>query len=126
MAVRMVLPTAAAEGCTYRILGTITDEAGNALPAASITTLTLTLHKYSGGIINSVDAVNILNTGRGVVDGAGNLTLTLLPADNPIVGPADGSRRETHVALLEWTYAAGVKAGKAEIEFPVEDLSEVP
>ena len=116
-----------AERTTLRILLTLQDETGAAIPSAGLTTLTLTLYVRDATaqtIINSVDDVNILNTGRGTVHAtSGLLTLTLLPADTQIVDST--SAIEWHRALIEWTYDAGAKAGKYEIDFPVLNLNKV-
>jgi hypothetical protein len=126
MTIRTALSESAVEKSTYRITATITDESGAALPAASLATLVLTLYALDAAltIVNGVTAANILNTGRGAVDAAGKLTLTLLPADNVLIDPTQGS--EIHVALVEWTWAAGLKAGKHEVQFTVVNLAKVP
>lgn len=115
------------ERTTLRITAPLKDETGAAIPSAGLTTLTLTLYVRDATaqtIINSVDDVNILNTGRGTVHAtSGLLTLTLLPADTQIVDST--SAIEWHRALIEWTYDAGAKAGKYEIDFPVLNLNKV-
>jgi hypothetical protein len=125
MTIRTPLSEPAVEKSSYRITATITDESGAALPAASLTTLVLTLYALDAAqtIVNGVNAANILNSGRGAVDAAGKLTLTLLPADNVLIDPTQSS--EIHVALVEWTWAAGLKAGKHEVQFTVVNLAKV-
>ena len=115
------------ERTTLQITATIKDETGAAIPLAGLTTLTLTLYvrdTTAQAIVNSVDDVNVLNTGRGVMHAtSGLLTLTLLPADTQIIDST--SAIEWHRALIEWTYDAGAKAGKHEIDFPVLNLNKV-
>ena len=115
------------ERTTLRILLTLQDETGVAIAKAALTTLTLTLYLRDLAaltIINSVDDQNILDTDRATVHAtSGLVTLTLLPADNQIVDST--SAIEWHRALIEWTYDAGAKAGKYEIDFPVLNLNKV-
>lgn len=116
-----------AEQSTLRITATLVDETGAALPSAALASLTLTLYNRDSvakEIINSVSAVNILNTGRGSVHvSSGLLTVTLDPADNAIIDPAIDL--EWHRALIEGTYAGGVKAFKYEMDFKVRNLDKV-
>ena len=117
--------SAVPEKSTSLLSGQLVDETGAAIPAAQLTTFALTLYAVvtSLPIINSVSAVNILNTGRGTVDGSGNWTITLTPADNAIVGTDPG--HEVHRALLEWTWNGGLKGGKHEVDFLVRNLDKV-
>jgi hypothetical protein len=124
MGVRTVITEEVAERTSARYSGVLVDETGAAVPAASLSTLTLTLFdENTNTVINSVDDINILNADRGTVDAAGNLVVTLLPADNVIVTPT--RVREPHVMLLEWTYAGGAKAGRHEVRFIVVNLTKV-
>lgn len=114
-----------AEGVTCRITGTLVDETGAAVPAASLTTLTLTLYTETGlAILNSRSAQNVLNANGGTVDSAGALIMTLTPEDNQITGAGVGGP-ETHVALFEWTWASGTKKGRHEVRFLVTNLAVV-
>ena len=110
------------EDSTYQVTGTFKDGAGVAIPAASLTTVKMWLTDHLGATINSRSATNILNTGPGVVDSAGLLTLTLLPADNPIVG---SDSVERHLLVIEWTWAS-TKKSHAAIYLMVVNDSEVP
>jgi len=119
-----VITSEVGEKTTCRIGGTITDHAGAAIPAASLATLTLTLyHRQSGTILNSRNAVNVLNTNGGTVTSGGVLTMVLDPADNALEFQA-GSR-ETHVAAFDWTYNSGAATGRSLVEFPVRNFSKV-
>lgn len=124
MAVRTTLTDELAEGATAKITATITQEDGvtGFLPS----TLTLTLYNAEdGAIVNSVSAVDILNTGRGTVSAGGALVCTLLPADMVIAAPRAGKTTEDHIALFEWSWSAGAKKGKHEVKFTVTDLLKV-
>lgn len=116
-----------AEKSTLRITATLVDETGAALPSAALASLTLTLYNRDSvnkEIINSVSAVNILNTGRGSVHvSSGLLTVTLDPADNAVIDTAIDL--EWHRALIEGTYAGGAKAFKYEMDFKVRNLEKV-
>jgi len=113
-----------AEKTTAKLAFVVQDEAGVAIPAASLTTLVATLYVRRGGaIINSRTAQSILNANGGTVDAGGNGTLILVPADNAIVS-ATGAI-EDHDLLIEWTYNAGAKAGKHLLHLRVANLAKV-
>lgn len=112
------------ERITARYTATVKDETGIAIPAASLTTLTLTLYnRADGSIINSRNAQDVLNANNVTVDSAGLITWTMQPADNPIVD--DTREIERHVALWVWTYSSGTKTGRHETEFDVENFAKV-
>lgn len=116
-----------AEKTTLRFTSTLVDETGTVVPLAGVSALTLTLYNRDSTtkeIINTVSAVNILNTGRGTLHATtGLLTVTLDPADNAIVNTANDL--EWHRALIEGTYAGGAKAFKHEIDWQVRNLNKV-
>jgi len=122
---RTTIVDTTAEGVTCQITGTLTDEAGVAIPGAALTTLKLWLYNTTGlTILNSRTAQDILNTNGGTVDGAGLVTMRLDPADNQIIGAGvDGG--EEHVALFEWTWASGTKKGRHEVRFTLVNLAVV-
>ena len=112
------------EKTTCQLTLQMTDQAGVNLTLAQVTTLTLTLYdKRSGAIINSRTASNILNANGGTVSSSALLTLVLAVADN--VKLTQGVAREEHVALIEYTWAAGAKAGKKEVTYSVVDQAKV-
>lgn len=112
------------EKTSGQMTGTLTDETGAVVPAASLTTLTLTLFDLaSGTILNSRDAQNVLNTNNVTVSALGVLVWTIQPADNAIVN--DNLARETHRALFQWTWSAGAKSGKGYQDLVVENLAKV-
>jgi hypothetical protein len=112
-----------AEKTTQKYTATIKDENGTAIPAASLTTLTLTLYEQTTQtIINSRNQQNVLNLQGVTVDAQGLLTWVMTPADNAHLGVA---QKEQHVALFEFTYAAGAKRGQAEVLFEVTNTARV-
>lgn len=124
MAVRDTITEPMAEGASAQITATITREDGvtGFLPE----TLTLTLFVLEdGAIVNSVTAVDILNTGRGTVSAGGALVCLLTPADMVIVSPRSGKGTEKHVAFFEWTWSTGTRKGKHEVLFTVADFAKV-
>jgi len=113
------------ERTTEQVSATVVNEAGTALPAASLTTLTLTLYdRTSGTIINSRDNQNVLNVNGVTVDSAGVFLWTLTPLDTIIVDATKSL--ETHVGLFTWTYDSGNKTGRHEIVHVVRNLTKVP
>lgn len=113
------------ERSTQKYTATIKDEADAAIAGTSLTTLTLTLYdEETGTILNGRDDQNVLNANNVTVDGAGLLTWTMQPLDNQIVTTA--LAQERHLALFEWTYAAGAKSGYHEIAFVVINAANRP
>lgn len=112
------------EQVSVRITGVIKDEAGNGVPGANLTTLTLTLYDSSTeSIINSRNDSDINGVNGGSVDASGNLVMKLSPADNALIGTGDS---EKHIALIEWTYNSGADTGRAEVIFTVANLKRAP
>jgi hypothetical protein len=113
------------EKVSARYTADVQDDEGNAIAAASLTTLTLTLYdKDTGDIINSRNDQDVLNTNGVTVDGSGNLTWIIDPDDNAIV--TSTSKVEDHVALFEWTWNSGAKEGRHEVFLHVKNLTKVP
>lgn len=111
------------EHSTAKYTAVIKDEDDVAIAAASLTTLTLTLYNSAGGaIINSRDALDALNANNVAVDSSGVLTWTMQPADNVISAAGEF---ETHVALFEYTWAAGAKRGSHEVTLIVQDITKI-
>ena len=113
-----------AEKTTVRITGTIKDHTGTAIPAASLTALTLTLyHKRTGTILNSRNGTSVLNANGGTVTSGGVFTMILDPADNVLESQSPSS--ETHEALFTWTYNSGAAIGRQLVQFVVRNLTKV-
>jgi len=117
--------TGVREDSTFQITGTFKDEAGVAIPAADLATAKIWLYDHLGTVINSRTAVNILNTGPGVITAGGVLTLTLAPLDNPIVGTGTETV-ERHLLIIEWTWNAGVKKSHESIILVLTQDDKVP
>jgi len=105
---------------------TLQDNDGNAVSAADLDSLTLTLwDKVSETIINSRNAQNVLNTNNVTVSDDGVLAWTMQPDDNVIVDTnhLDGQKEE-HRALFQWTWDTN-KYGKYEVVIDVQQLTKV-
>lgn len=114
------------EGATGQFTATVVGNDGvTALPGATLSTLTLTLYvvKTDGtiGYVNARNAQNVLNLNNVTVSAAGLVTWTLQVLDTSLIEVLPFER---HIALFEWTWAAG--AGKYEAIFVVKALTEVP
>jgi hypothetical protein len=108
------------ERTTQKLTFTLKDEAGAAIPGSSLTTCTLTLYDLATGtIINSRDDVDVKSN----VDSAGLFSFTFALADMAIQDSTLAV--ETHVVLIEWTYASGAKRGSYEAELTVRNVSKV-
>lgn len=93
---------------------TITDEAGAAVPLASIETVTLKLYdKDTGDVINSRDNVSILNTNGGSISNGGGYW-RFTADDNEMITTTEAI--ENHVALVKVTTTGGA-AMSQELEF---------
>lgn len=113
------------EKCTAKYTATIKDEDGSAIPAASLTSLTLTLYDLSDpdrAIINSRDGQNVLNANNVTVDSSGVVTWTMQAADNTIQN--DDRYAERHKALFVFTWDSGNKSGIHEVEFDVRNVEK--
>src|SRR3972149_284487 len=130
MSAQITQPFHARESSTTKLTAVVKDESETVIPAASIGTLTLMLYDQkteldspgsTGAIINSRNRQDILNANGCTVDSSGNMVMTFTPADNAIVNT--GLSSERHVALFEYTYAAGLKAGKDEVLIDVINYS---
>jgi len=120
MSLQTVLETELAEGATGILAFTVQDEDGVAIPGSSLDTCTLTLYdQRSREIINTQEDTDI----KALVNESGVGSVELAPADTAIVN----QRRalEVHVALIQWTYDGGAKAGKHEILHTVRNLAKV-
>lgn len=93
-------------------------------------TLTLTLYasprlgESAGPIVNSRDAQDVLNANGVTVDSSGHVSWQMTAADTACV--RSGSASEIHVALFQWTWDSGNKAGKHEIAHAIANLQHVP
>jgi hypothetical protein len=120
MSVQTIVTDEITEGATAILVFTIQDEDGVAIPGSSLDTCTLTLYdQRSRTVINAQTDTDI----KALVDESGVASVELEPADTAIVN----QRRalEAHVALIEWSYDGGTKAGKHEILHTVRNLAKV-
>lgn len=103
----------------------LVDQNGNGIPASSLTSLTLSLFdKGSGAVINNIQDVNILNTGRGVIDANGNLTITFSSADTIIIGTPFSGALQYRSMVIMWTYNSGASNGRRQVDFSIMELAE--
>lgn len=105
---------------TYR--ATVVDQDGTAIPAATLTGLTLTVFDIATGQhLNSRIAQDALNTNGVTVSSAGALSWTMSPADNEIVD--DTLEIEAHRAVFTWTWGSG-NQGQHVIPIEVTNLRQ--
>lgn len=95
--------------CQYTC--TIKDETGTAIPAASLTALTLTLEDVdTAAAINSRSAQNVLNANNVTVNSSGLLTWQIQPADMAIVGTVPHGSTELHRFTFKYSYGSSLTA----------------
>lgn len=124
MAIRTIISEPVPERSSARITAKLEDEAGAGIPGGSLTTLTLTLYAAGPGtVINNRNKQNALNANGVTIDASGNLVYQMDPLDNQNIG---SDPTERHIALFEWTWSAGAKAGKHEVLLTVVNLGQVP
>lgn len=96
------------ERCSAVYTAVLTDEVGNAVPLASISSLVVSLiDNRSGAVINNRAAQDVKNANGGTVGATdGSFSLTFAPADNAIVSspPPLAREWEEHIAIftLKW------------------------
>lgn len=121
MSTRYVNPETVPERVGWRYQGTLKDEAGAIIPAATFATLTVTIYALDTAQTVIQASTSILNVGRGTLDAGGVLTITFLPADSAVLD--DGLLEERHLALVEGDYA-GTRKFAREIEWAVVNLAK--
>jgi hypothetical protein len=100
------------------------DEDDVALGSSQLTTLTLTLYNdRDETIINSRDAVDVLNANGGTLDGDGNGEWKMEELDNVIV--QSSLTQEDHTAEFAWTYNGGADTGRHRVRLRVENFAKV-
>ncbi len=116
------------QGESCDVVVTFKDMTGAAIAKASLLSLVATLYDEStSAIINSRNAVSVLDANGGTVASDGTLTLRLQPADSPIVTASSVAvgEAETHVLRIDWTWSDGVltRTGREEWSILVERIA---
>lgn len=112
--------------CTTPIYkAVVVDGNGDPVPGSLLDTLTLTIADVgTQNIINGVEYINILNTGRGTVDEDGNLAITLEVGDTSMDELLPYNIKLVKRALIvDWTYN-GRYAGRHQANIIVTSLVE--
>jgi len=113
-------PVASGQTAVYKCQ--LLDETGAPVPASALTALALSIvDTATKAVVNGCGAANILNSGRGTVDSNGNLAITLAPADTALLATTDA--QEMRSLIIDWTYAAGAKLGRHQVDFLIIALS---
>ena len=103
---------------------TLTDETGGV--PATVSDIKATLYDVTtGSILNSRNAVSILNTGGGDYDaGTGILLFTLTPGDNALQNASTAPESyELHRLLIVTYYGGGGKYNVAEFDIQVKSIA---
>ena len=118
MSTEIILPGTYPANASAIVTGRLVDLDGvTPVAGSALSTLAYTLYEArTGAVINGRRATSILNENGGVIDEDGNLQLRLDAADMARVGTADS---ETHVALVEGTWASPARTLRAWILFTV-------
>lgn len=109
--------------------GQFKDVRGNNIVASQLLTLTWTLYnREDSAIINSIEAVDILNANGGTISDSGLLSLHITNEDNEIINAT--GQDEVHICLFEFTFTmvefgVTVLKGKQEVELIVKNLLKV-
>jgi hypothetical protein len=109
-----------ASGMTAIFSGVFYDENDLPIPASDFDSLVLSINDTeTGEVINSVDELDILNAGRGVVDSQGRLTITLESDDTVL--PVGSKRTKSRSLTVKWTYRTD-RTGSHQIDFKITRL----
>jgi hypothetical protein len=114
-----------AEKSVFRYTADLKKEDGTVVASADLSALTLTVYAQDAAqtIINALNAVSILNVGRGTLDAAGKLTIVLAGDDLALVDAT--AAYEDHVMLIQGTYASGTRFARHEVYVRVVNLAKV-
>src|SRR5262245_64846184 len=131
MAIPQQLTETLIEGSSGLYSFTLVDEAGDAIDAGFIDTLTLTLYdRDSDEIVNARDGQNILNVNDGSVttDPGPPVTTTVIleiqPEDTVILN--QNRVIEYRVLSFRWTWDAGNRTAGHVIQFGIENVEHWP
>ena len=108
------LTKSAVEGGSYQINFTLynVDDPATAITLANLKTVTLTLVDDSTEtVINSKNGTDIKNDNNCEISAAGAAELSLVAADNALVGTAT----EWHIAVVKWTFDKTINAASTEM-----------
>lgn len=129
MATQTTQPFTIRELSTNRFRATFKDENGTVIPAASLTTVTLTWYDTTDlSIINSRNAQNVLNANNVTIDANGVLTWEMQPNDAAVTATEAAHKpgnTRLRRALFIYTYATGAKGNNSEFEFQVLNVRKV-
>ena len=97
------------EGTNAVYTSQLLDETGTPIPGATLTAAVLTFYdRLTGAIVNGRSAQNVLNANNVVIDGSGNLTWTMPPADHPVLATGRPTpSAERHIAFFTFTWPTG-------------------
>ena len=108
-------------GTTPQIAAQLLDASGNDVPLSALTFLTLSIvDTQTEAVVNTCNAANILNTGRGAVSSTGAVTITLLAADTALLVATD--LQEYRSLIIDWTYGAS-QVGRQQIDLLIVALA---
>jgi len=114
-------PDPVAPGTTPAYEAQLVDQAGNAIPAAALTSLTLTIaDTTTGQIINGCEDVNILNANRGIISAQGSLIVSLLAGDTALLDRTHLT--ESRSLVLMWSYNSGTYRNAHQVNFMIQKL----
>lgn len=105
-------------GTTPVYTGQLVDSTLAPIGSGALTTMTLTLtDTVSNGIINNVDNIDILNTGRGTVNSSGVVTIALLTGDTMLFNV--NNFVEERQMTIDYTFNGGLKVAAKIVLFTV-------
>lgn len=128
MAIAVQLPEIT-EGSTPFLTGTIKDEQGVVVSAASLTAVRLTFYsELSGQPVNGRLNQNVLNANNVTIGGAGEITWKLLEADTLLIeNPKPAVGFHCAVFVFEWFDAQGdPRQFTQDVIFPIRRVRHAP
>ena len=115
--------SAISEGSTARYACVLATVAGVAIDSGAVSAITATLRDVqTDAVINSRDALSVLNANGGTLSAGGAFALILTPADN-IAATGNTRTLQARRLTLEVTYADGVITH--EVTYYVRALADI-
>lgn len=123
-AVTKLLSASIAAGSSALYKAQLLKDDGTPLPGSSLASLTLSLFDtMTEEVVNNVEDVNILNTGRGSIDDEGNLQIILMGSDTAAIGtPPFVDASQFRSMVIKWVDTLGTTLGEHQVDFKVTVL----
>jgi hypothetical protein len=105
---------------TVTYTGTLLDGNGNPIPGSAITTLLFSLYDTMlNEIVNGLDQINVVISGKGSISSSGVITLNLAVEDMQPTGSPPPNTIQYRTIVFDWWYNGGVSKGRDHFDFQI-------